>query len=62
MECVQQYLSIFIILSCAILDLLLMRSSLLVHNIIYKVIICTLAENIITYLQKAPRDVAKGTI
>ena len=45
MECVQQYLSIFIILSCAILDLLLMRSSLLVHNIIYKVMICTMAEN-----------------
>ena len=39
-----------------------MRSSLLVHNIIYKVIICTMAENRITYLQKASSDGAKGTI
>ena len=39
-----------------------MGSSLLVHNIIYKVMICTLAENRIPYLQKAPRDGAKGTI
>ena len=28
----------------------------------YKVMICTFAENRITYLQKAPKDGAKGTL
>ena len=50
------------ITNSGMLDLLHIQSCAQYDIIMIYLIICTLAENRITYLQKAPRDGAKGTI